>query len=196
MLGPNLVGVYLHGSFAVGGADEWSDVDFLVVTEEPLGEGDRPALDELHRRLFALPGHWPKHLEGSYVDRELLSRPDPTRTKLLFLDHGSQELAWDDHCNTAYVRWAFREHGIALDGPPPAELVDPVSPDVLREEARARLPEWVEWAESIERWNRWYGPYLVLGLCRVLWTIEHGTVVSKQEAGSGRWASSIRSGGR
>jgi predicted nucleotidyltransferase len=183
VLGPNLVGAYLHGSFAVGGADEWSDADFLIVTGEPLAERDRPALDELHRRLFALPGHWPKHLEGSYVDRELLRRPDPTRTKLLFLDHGSQELVWDNHCNTAYVRWAFREHGIALDGPPPAELVDPVSPDVLREEARARLPEWVEWAESIERWNRWYGPYLVLGLCRVLWTIEHGTVVSKQEAG-------------
>ena len=59
-------------------------------------------------------------------------------------------------------------------------------PDVLREEARARLPEWVEWAESIERWNRWYGPYIVLSLCRVLWTMEHGTVVSKQAAGE--WA--------
>lgn len=186
VLGENLVGVYLQGSFAVGGADEWSDADFLVVTERPAGEAERPALDELHRRLFAAPTHWAKHLEGSYVDRALLRRPDPARTKLLFLDHGSQELQWDDHCNTAYNRWALREHGIALTGPAPAELVDPVPPDVLRAEARTRLSEWVDWAESIERWNRWYGPYLVLGLCRVLWTIEYGTVVPKQEAGE--WA--------
>jgi predicted nucleotidyltransferase len=186
LLGDNLVGVYLQGSFAVGGADEWSDADFLVVTREPVGEAERPALDALHRRLFAAPTHWAKHLEGSYVDRVLLRRPDPARTKLLFLDHGSQELAWDDHCNTAYVRWALREHGIALAGPPPRELVDPVPADVLRDEARARLPEWLEWAESIETWNRWYGPYIVIGLCRVLWTIEHGTIVSKQAAAE--WA--------
>jgi aminoglycoside adenylyltransferase-like protein/nucleotidyltransferase-like protein len=186
VLGDNLVGVYLQGSFAVGGADEWSDADFLVVTEEPVGDAERPALDELHRRLFALPGHWPKHLEGSYVDRQLLRRPDPSRTKLLFLDHGSQELAWDDHCNTAYIRWALREHGIAVAGPEPRTLVDPVPADVLREEARARMTEWVDWAFSIPQMNRWHQPYIVVGVCRVLWTIEHGTVVPKRAAAE--WA--------
>src|SRR5262245_47045919 len=100
VLDDNLVGVYLQGSFAAGGADEWSDADFLVVTATPLGEPERRKLDELHRGLFAAPTHWAKHLEGSYIDRALFRRPDPARTKLLFLDHGSQELAWDDHCNT------------------------------------------------------------------------------------------------
>ena len=32
ILGPNLVGVYLTGSFALGGGDAASDCDFLVVT--------------------------------------------------------------------------------------------------------------------------------------------------------------------
>jgi predicted nucleotidyltransferase len=183
VLGGNLVGVYLQGSFAVGDADVWSDADFIVVTRTPLEDLDRPALDALHHRLFALPGHWPKHLEGSYIDRELLRRSDSARTKLLFLCHGSQELAWDDHCNTGYVRWVLREHGIALTGPPTAELVDPVTADILREEGWARLPEWVGWAFESAEMSRWKQPFLVLTLCRILHTIETGTVVSKRVAG-------------
>lgn len=186
MLGKNLVGVYLQGSFAVGDADEWSDADFLVVTDEPIGEVERPALDGLHERLFALPVRWARHLEGSYIDRRMLRAPDPLRTKLLFLDHGSRALALDDHCNTAYVRWTLREHGITLTGPEPKALVDPVPPDVLREEARERIPEWVQWAFSIEQMNRWHWPYIVISLCRVLWTLERGTVASKRAAGE--WA--------
>jgi predicted nucleotidyltransferase len=186
VLGQNLVGVYLQGSFAVGDADDWSDADFLVVTEEPVGERERPELDELHRRLFDLPLHWAKHVEGSYIDRRLLRTPDPARTKLLFLDHGSQELVWDDHCNTSYVRWVLREHGILLAGPNPRDLVDQMSPDLLRDEARERLPEWVEWAQGLAELNRWQQPYIVISLCRILWTIEHGTVVSKRAAGE--WA--------
>ena len=42
--GSTLVGVYLHGSFALGDADIHSDVDFLVVIKDELdhaaGAGD------------------------------------------------------------------------------------------------------------------------------------------------------------
>ena len=186
VLGENLCGIYLQGSFAVGDADEWSDVDFLVVSEHSLGEPERPALDECHGRLFCLPVHWAKHLEGSYIDRALLRVPDPKRSKLVFLDHGSQALVRDDHCNTAFVRWTLREHGITLMGPEPKTLVDPVPPAVLREEARERMPEWGAWACSIEQMSRWHWPYIVISLCRVLWTMEYGTVVSKRAAGE--WA--------
>jgi Nucleotidyltransferase domain len=36
VLGLNLYGAYLQGSFAVGDADEYSDVDFIVVTYDDL----------------------------------------------------------------------------------------------------------------------------------------------------------------
>jgi hypothetical protein len=80
----------------------------------------------------------------------------------------------------------LREHGIVLTGPPSAELVEPVAADVLREEGRARIPEWVEWALSAPEMSRWKQPHLVLSLCRILYTIETGTVVSKRAAGE--WA--------
>ena len=53
-LGTNFVGAYLQGSFAVGGADEHSDVDFIVVIEGELSEAEQHALTALQQRLFAL----------------------------------------------------------------------------------------------------------------------------------------------
>jgi predicted nucleotidyltransferase len=76
-LGENLVGAYLQGSFAVGDADVHSDVDFIVVTNDEVTAEQEAALQEVHRRLFALDVPWAQHLEGSYVTRELLRRVDP-----------------------------------------------------------------------------------------------------------------------
>ena len=42
-LGDNLCGAYLRGPFAVGDADEHSDVDFIVVTQHELSEGEQAA---------------------------------------------------------------------------------------------------------------------------------------------------------
>ena len=42
-LGSNLCSVYLHGSFAAGGADRHSDVDFIVVTEGEVSETELEA---------------------------------------------------------------------------------------------------------------------------------------------------------
>jgi predicted nucleotidyltransferase len=189
VLGDNFCGAYLVGSFALGDADEHSDVDFLVVTEEELDDVQVEALRELHRRLFGLDIDWAQHLEGSYVPRELLRRVDPSRTPLLYLDNGASELVFDDHCNTAVVRWTLREYGILLAGPEPKSLVEPVSAAQLRAEALATLPLYVEWAPEPTKaggMSRWKQPYLVLTFCRLLHTLESGRVASKREAAE--WA--------
>jgi predicted nucleotidyltransferase len=60
-------GAYLMGSFALGDADQYSDVDFLVVTHAPVSEAQYVELGTLHRRLYALEIPWAQHLEGSYA---------------------------------------------------------------------------------------------------------------------------------
>jgi predicted nucleotidyltransferase len=194
-LGENLCGVYLQGSFAVGDADEFSDVDFVVVTHEDLSPAEQAALRELHARIHDTGVEWAQHLEGSYVSAARLRRVDPERTKLFYLDNGARDLIWDDHCNTAVVRWTLREHGVALAGPDPRGLIDPVSEESLRAEARAAMRAYDEWArESAERYrsgdllsfSRWKQPYLVITFCRILFTLDQGTVASKRQ--SGEWA--------
>jgi predicted nucleotidyltransferase len=73
-LGDNFVGVYLQGSFAVGDADEDSDVDFMVAIVEPLSQGEVTSLTAIHASLYEREGYWPKHLEGSYAPAAALRR--------------------------------------------------------------------------------------------------------------------------
>jgi hypothetical protein len=181
-LGDDLAGLYLQGSFALGEGDEWSDVDFVCVTRMPI----EPArVQPLHGRLYDLPTPWAQHLEGSYLPAALVRRVDPAATPVPFLDNGARELVLDPHCNTALMRVVLREYGVALAGPPAAELIDPVDPADLRTEAELKLAEYAAWAPEGPM-VQWKQPYLVLTLCRILRTIACGDVTSKRVAAG--WA--------
>jgi Domain of unknown function (DUF4111) len=184
-------------------------VDFLVVTQRQLSEGEQAALQALHGRLHERDVPWAEHLEGSYAPREWIGRLDPAHRPFFYLDNGARELVWDDHCNTAVVRWTLREHGIVLTGPPAAQLIDPVPAERLRAASLATAGSLAGWArESPDRYragdrlgfSRWKQPFLVLTLCRCLYTGEAGAVVSKRQAGEWalrrldrRWAALIQS---
>jgi predicted nucleotidyltransferase len=189
ILGASFCGAYLQGSFALGDADEESDVDFLVVTHDELTDAQAADLQAVHERIYALETPWAQHLEGSYPPRESLRRVDPSRSPWLYLDNGATELVRDNHCNTAVVRWTLREHGVVLAGPDPRSFVDPVSADELRSEMLTAAREWSEWArEPHPRFgpgamSRRQQSLLVLSFCRVLHTLETGRVTSKPEAG-------------
>jgi hypothetical protein len=81
-------------------------------------------------------------------------------------------------------RYILREYGVVLSGPPPAELIDPISPDDLRRAMGAAL---TEWGRHIRRdpdtvAQAGYQPYAVLTLCRILHTLETGDIVAKSAA--------------
>lgn len=178
-------GAYLTGSFALGDADQYSDVDFLVVTHAPVSEAQHVDLGTLHRRLYALKIPWAQHLEGSYTPLALIRRLDPERAPFLYVDNGSMELAWSNHDNTAVARWTLREHGVVLLGPAPSEFIELVTPTELRQEMRRVLTEWADYllAEPEQLRNAWLQPHAVLSHCRILYTLDHGVVASKRAAG-------------
>jgi predicted nucleotidyltransferase len=192
ILGQSFVGAYLQGSFALGDADEESDVDFLVVTDGEVTDAQAVELQAMHRRIYALETPWAQHLDGSYPPRESLRRVDPSRTQWLYLDNGATELVRDDHCNTAVVRWTLRRHGVVLAGPDPRSLVEPVSAHELRSEMVTAAHDWATWArEPHPRFgpgamSRRQQSLLVLSFCRIMHTVATGRVTSKPEAG--RWA--------
>jgi len=188
-LGSNAVAVYLQGSFALGEADEYSDVDFLVLTNEELADDQETALQAMHAELYEDESAWAQHLEGSYAPKDRFRRVDHERRPCLFLVNGATQLEPDPHCNSAYVRWILRERGITLFGPSPKEMIDPVAGEDLRREAMEGLREYVDWAPEPTKagpMSRWKQPYLVLTFCRILKTIETGGVASKREAAA--WA--------
>jgi predicted nucleotidyltransferase len=189
VLGASMAGLYLHGSLACGDFNPLtSDIDFLVVTEHPLPSEIFSALQEMHAGLFSSRLDWAQKLEGAYVPKGVLRHHDPAHAPIPWLGvdgHFAMERLGSDWI---IQRWILREKGLAIYGPPLPDLIDPVSPDDLREAVRNSLREW--WSPpfpSPERFdNADYRAYAVLTMCRSLYVLEHGCVVSKPEAT--RWA--------
>ncbi len=187
-LGDALVGLYLQGSFAHGGGDLSSDVDWIAVTARSLTDADEAALNALHAALFAGDSPWARRLDGSYIPQDALRRTAPGRPPLHYLDNGSRTLVRSAHDDTQVVRWVLREHGVTLFGPSPQTLIAPVGADDLRAEVRAVMDEWgaALIADPTPMDNRWYQPFVVLSYCRMLQTLETGRIGSKPDAL--RWA--------
>ncbi|MGY2895191.1 nucleotidyltransferase domain-containing protein [Deinococcus sp. UYEF24] len=184
VLGPELIALYLTGSFALGDADEGSDVDFLAVTRGPLNENQWAAVEATHQTIFGLPSPWTQHLEGSYIPADLLRDHGPVGTPVPYLDNGSRTLELSDHDNTLVVRWVTREHGVPLFGPPASTLIGLVPSEPLKVEVRATLHEWgmqlLAGEQNLD--NGWRQPYAALSIARTLHTLGTGAVYSKREA--------------
>lgn len=184
VLGSDLVALYLQGSFALGDADQGSDVDFLAVTQERLTPVQAEAVQAMHRTIFELPSPWAQHLEGSYFPAQLLRRADPLGTPIPYLDNGSRTLEDSDHDNSLVVRWVTREHGISVYGPPAQELIEVVRPEALKAEVLTTLHRWgaalLTDPDGLN--NGWQQPYVALSMTRMLHTLDSGAVHSKKAA--------------
>ena len=83
-------------------------------------------------------------------------------------------------------RWVAREHGLVVAGPRPSTLIDPIGPQALQAAVRGLLLGF--WAGQLQ------GPaqagsrprsdqaFAVLSMCRALYCLEQGVVVSKPAA--------------
>lgn len=183
VLGSNLVGVYLVGSFALGDADEHSDVDVLVPVARPLTVAEEAGLREFHADL-PTRGGWSGELEGSYPPVDELRTLGGRGRRWLYVDRGVREMEWSTHCNTLEHRWTLRHRGVALAGPPPQAVVDDLPPGALREDMRQQIPGLLDglrtWID-IER-VAWGQRYAVATLCRMLYSVATDALASKPAA--------------
>jgi hypothetical protein len=190
VLGDEFVGAYVTGSLTTGEFDEASDIDLVIVTRGELDDACFDALELLHEELGRGDSRWAAQVEVSYFPQADLRRYDPGRSLHPRLDRGKGERLKMMHHDSDWVaqRHMLREQGIRLLGPDPKKLIDPVSPDELREAMRPLLLDWMRplLDERVPFAGRGHQAHTVLTICRILYTMEHGEVVSKREAA--RWA--------
>ncbi|MFL5295906.1 MAG: aminoglycoside adenylyltransferase domain-containing protein [Phenylobacterium sp.] len=205
-LGDNFVGAYLQGSFAVGDFNEYSDCDFIVVTQRDLTPDELASLQALHAGIHELPyAYWRSGLEGSYAPAAVLRRltdgprdppgeprgrdwadpgmsgAPPRAYPFWYLDNGADHLVRSEHDNSLVVRWCLREKGVVLAGPDPRELIDPVPPAALRAEVRRTMDLVMRLnlePMALVAWQAfWVGLF-----CRMLHTLATGAVWSKKSS--------------
>jgi predicted nucleotidyltransferase len=189
ILGDQFIGLYLYGSLAIGDFDpQKSDIDFVVVTAGELSSGTVAELKAMHEDLVAEASKWGAELEGSYISRQALRRYNPEHIWHPHIDRGNSGLVIERHDTDWIVqRFVLREHGRVISGPDPRTLIDPISATDLRRAVLGFLWWWQQQLEDTQRVARSdYQAYAVLTMCRVLYTLKNGDVLSKPAAA--HWA--------
>ena len=200
ILEDQVVGLYLYGSLATGDFEPSRiDIDFVVVTKQELPKSLITRLEAMHQDLATGSGYAAK-LEGTYIPLNSLRRYEPNGPECLIVNEGCFYMA-PQGSDWIIQQRILREFGINVWGPPMADLIDPVHANDLRWAVQADLREW--WAPMLQNPSRLneaeYQPYAALSMCRALYTMEHGAVVSKTKAAiwvenalGSKWATLIR----
>lgn len=186
VLGSQLAGVYLYGSLTRGAFDRQSDIDVLVVTRDEMSDEAFAAVSAMHDQIAAGESWCATQLEVAYIPAKSLPRYEAEASVYPHMDRGKGEhLQRKEHWSDCVVqRHELRERGIALAGPHPATLIDPVSDDDLRQATRDVLLRWAEslFGDPSELERRGSQSYVVLSICRMLYTLDTGAVASKRQA--------------
>lgn len=186
-LGGALIGLYLHGSLAMGCFNPArSDLDLLAVVREPL---DRPVQLAVARDLLAASGT-PVPLEMSVLawsDLHPWRHPSPYDLHVhesyrVRFERGNEELPLStpdqrrlDGDLAAHITH-LRDRGVCLRGAPIAEVFPAVPPE---DYAASILSDYDDARDTIAD-NPVYG---VLNLARVWRHLEEGALSSKEEGG-------------
>jgi predicted nucleotidyltransferase len=194
VLKDNFVGVYLLGSLAIGDFDLTSDVDFMVVTVNDLGDDEVARVQSSHIELLARDTRWVKHLEYSFFPmsklRELSSPYDANGARnasgpreLWKFNNGQASIVRTGHDNTLVTRWTLRNMSPAVLGPTPSTFAPEVSPNGLRREIQTSMLGWEQRAinDASEFDNRFHQVFMVLNNCRALQDLHEGKITSKRE---------------
>lgn len=185
LLGGNLIGIYLYGSLTQAAFNpKRSDIDCLVVTERDLSDAQFRRLGAW-LALAAESNPWTARLQVSFLLRnEVLIM----NSKACLYQFGHLKRSSSDGNPIVWINVLMS--GEILYGPSPESFVPPITPKILFQ-ALEREVGYLREEISEKPQSEWrdvasYRAYAVLTLCRILYSSNKGTVVSKQWAA--KWA--------
>ncbi|MFF2912717.1 aminoglycoside adenylyltransferase domain-containing protein [Paenibacillus sp. NPDC057934] len=183
-LGENLVGVYLHGSLAMGCFNpSQSDIDVLIVVKETVSLF---SAKQISQRLLLLHEDIENSVECSIIlEKYLIEFVYPTPCEYHFSDFHREQYRNNEH----YLCGGYEDKDLAsqiavaycrgrnLYGRPLAEIYPPID----RQYYLASILYDIECAsdEILDK-----PMYVTLNLCRVLYFIRESVISSKKEGGT------------
>jgi hypothetical protein len=191
ILGAQLRGLYLVGSLALGDFHpQDSDLDLVIVTVGTLSDETVASLREVHQRFDQSASAWATRLDAVYIPQEVLRERFPTAARYPIVEWPGLLALKPLESGWPIQRYTLREYGVVVSGPDPRSLLDPVNPDDLRQASAAIVERWRDQAQRDREWIAWLREpanltFVVLTLCRLLYTLETGSVASKPAAA--RW---------
>ncbi len=189
LLAESLVAVYLHGSAVAGGLRPRSDVDLLVVVDQPMTPGIRECLAA---SLMAVSGRYPFDPDGRrplelivFLHADLAAPPYPARCEFIYGEwlrsgYEAGEIP-EPVCDAelTLVLAQSRQEAIPLFGPSAGSLLPAISGLDIRRAIGDVLPALIETLRGDER-------NVLLTLARMWRTLLTGEFVPKDVAAD--WA--------
>ena len=180
-LDQNLVGLYLTGSLSY---DDFvlgrSDLDFQVVVKLPLSPTEIIEVEKLHRYIEDTNPTWSKRIECSYTPQSMLSHILPPTDPRPWWGAGIMYPKAPYGNEWIINQYQLYDHALALIGPDFKSLTNPISiQDVQKACVRDLFQEWkpkIQYLDNLDSHNR---SYIVLNLCRILYTVSQSAVSSK-----------------
>jgi len=185
ILGSNLVGIYVYGSLTQNAFEpKHSDIDCIVVTRRDLSDAQFTRLDEWFQRS-AGSNPWTTRLQITFLLRDEVLIMN---SKACLYQFGQLKRCGSDGNPIIWLN--VLQSGIVLYGPPASTFVPTITREVLFQALEREVgylrEEIVEKADSEWRDVPSYRVYAVLTLCRILYSFNKGTIVSKPNAA--KWA--------
>jgi predicted nucleotidyltransferase len=183
LLGENLIGIYLFGSLAYGDFSLGSsDIDLVVITRIPIEPNKLALVKKMHHQIGERFSQWHERLECYYTPIDMLKNilppknPRPYYGGGIFYDEAPYGNEW------IINNYLLLESSIALLGPPFKTLCSPIE---ITEVQKACIRDlFQEWEPKIrdDEWldNSHYQSYLILNLCRILYTVFCKATASKK----------------
>jgi hypothetical protein len=186
VLGGAMTGVILHGSLTLGGYRPGrSDVDLLVIVDEPLSEERAAALAAA---VGQVRPRAPVPADLRVAVRDVAAAPTqlpPLEAYLRFNDRGRPRVRVEGpHPGERDLVVEFslcRAHGRSIVGPPPCDLIGAMPNEWVLEAGDAQLADWQAIGDDPP-----YAELTVLTACRLWRFAEEGRHCSKDAAGE--WA--------
>lgn len=182
IFGENLVGFYLFGSLSYDDfKPDRSDMDLLAILRKPATQIELNEIKQLHVQVEKEHPRWFHRIECSYTPQELFAHILPPKTPRPYYGDGTfyEEAPYGNEW--IINNYLLYKHGITLFGSDFKTLVKPIDiKDVQKASVKDLFKEW-EPKLTDDKWldNSHYQSYLVLNLCRILYTVLHADAGSK-----------------
>jgi hypothetical protein len=144
-------------------------------------------LDAMHAAFRAGGSRWAEKIEAAYIQKDALNLPASESSRYPQLEKDRAFAREPLEVGWPFQRYVLRNQGIVITGPNPATLMAPVATAELSGAALAITRMWQRQARTDPSWLDWVRQrpeqrFVLVTLCRSLYTLERGTLASKSAA--------------
>ncbi|MBA2711573.1 MAG: DUF4111 domain-containing protein [Tatlockia sp.] len=174
ILADNFIGLYLFGSLVYGDFKEGSsDIDLVAIVKQPFNGYEIQQVKQLHQVINEHHPKWRERIECSYTPFPMLvhilppKEPRPYYGGGIFYEDADYGNEW------IINNYLLGIHSIALMGPSFNSLAKPIPIEEVQMACiRDLFQEWAPKQNDL-KWleNSHYQSYLILNLCRILFTV-------------------------